>query len=108
MVYHAYNLTNSVLVHGQHNIFYSVGRILPAMQVAVLLWYRSSPCPYLYRFVLLLLLLCVVIDPCFGSGTTLRASYELGRSSYGLEIDKNFFEMARDNMLKDYLTMVCN
>lgn len=46
----------------------------------------------------------VVIDPCFGSGTTLRASYELGRSSYGLEIDKNFFEMARDNMLKDYLT----
>lgn len=41
----------------------------------------------------------VVIDPCCGSGTTLRASYELGRSSYGFEIDRTFYQRARDEML---------
>ena len=43
----------------------------------------------------------VVIDPCCGSGTTLRASYELGRSAYGFEIDRNFYQRARDEMIKD-------
>lgn len=43
----------------------------------------------------------VVIDPCCGSGTTLRAAYELGRSAYGLEIDRNFYTRARDEMLSD-------
>lgn len=46
----------------------------------------------------------VVIDPCFGSGSTLRAAYELGRSSYGFEIDKNFFTKAKNEMLKDCIT----
>ena len=41
----------------------------------------------------------VVIDPCCGSGTTLRASYELGRSSFGFEIDRNFYEKAKNEML---------
>ena len=41
----------------------------------------------------------VVIDPCAGSGTTLRAAYELGRSSYGFEIDRKFYQMAKENML---------
>ena len=41
----------------------------------------------------------VVIDPCAGSGSTLRAAYELGRSAYGFEVDKKFFEKARDEML---------
>jgi len=41
----------------------------------------------------------VVIDPCCGSGTTLRAAYELGRSSYGFEIDRNFYQRAKDEML---------
>ena len=43
----------------------------------------------------------VVIDPCCGSGTTLRAAYELGRSSYGFEIDRTFYTRARDEMLID-------
>jgi len=41
----------------------------------------------------------VVIDPCCGSGTTLRAAYELNRNSYGFEIDRNFYQRAKDEML---------
>lgn len=41
----------------------------------------------------------VVIDPCCGSGTTLRAAYELGRSAYGFEIDRNFYQRAKDEMM---------
>ena len=41
----------------------------------------------------------VVIDPCCGSGTTLRAAYELGRSAYGFEIDRNFYSRAKNEML---------
>ena len=41
----------------------------------------------------------VVIDPCCGSGSTLRAGYELGRSVYGFEIDRNFYNRAKDEML---------
>lgn len=41
----------------------------------------------------------VVIDPCCGSGSTLRASYELGRSAYGFEIDRNFYTRAKEEML---------
>ena len=41
----------------------------------------------------------VVIDPCFGSGTTGRACLETGRTFYGFEINKEFFKRARDEML---------
>lgn len=41
----------------------------------------------------------VVIDPCCGSGSTLRAAAELDRNSYGFEIDKNFYEKAKNKML---------
>jgi site-specific DNA-methyltransferase (adenine-specific) len=41
----------------------------------------------------------VVIDPCCGSGSTLRASAELGRSAYGFEIDRNFYQRAKEEML---------
>lgn len=43
----------------------------------------------------------VVIDPCAGSGSTLRAARELGRSSYGFEISKEFYKRAREEMLQD-------
>ena len=43
----------------------------------------------------------VVIDPCAGSGSTLRACIELGRSCYGFEIDKKFYKEAREKMLCD-------
>lgn len=41
----------------------------------------------------------VVIDPCAGSGTTLRACMELGRSSYGFEISREFCKKAQEEML---------
>lgn len=41
----------------------------------------------------------VVIDPCAGSGTTLRACAELNRSCYGFEIDKKFYKDAQEKML---------
>lgn len=41
----------------------------------------------------------VIIDPCCGSGSTLRAAYELGRSSYGFEISKDFYQKAKNQML---------
>lgn len=41
----------------------------------------------------------VVIDPCAGSGSTLRAAMELGRYSYGFEISKEFYRRAKEEML---------
>lgn len=44
----------------------------------------------------------VVIDPCAGSGSTLRAAYELDRNSYGFEIDKNFYREAKEKMINNF------
>lgn len=41
----------------------------------------------------------VVIDPCAGSGSTLRASYELGRNAYGFEVNTKFYKEASAKML---------
>lgn len=41
----------------------------------------------------------VVIDPCCGSGTTLRAAHELNRQAFGFEIDRTFYERAKSEML---------
>ena len=41
----------------------------------------------------------VVIDPCFGSGSTARAAVELGRNFYGFEINKEFYRKAKNEML---------
>lgn len=43
----------------------------------------------------------VVIDPVAGSGSTLRACAELGRSCYGFEIEKEFYESAKKQMLEN-------
>lgn len=43
----------------------------------------------------------VVIDPCFGSGTTIRAARDLGRSAYGFEVSKDFYRRAKFEMLGD-------
>ena len=41
----------------------------------------------------------VVIDPCAGSGSTLRAARELGRNSYGFEVSRDFYQKASEQML---------
>lgn len=41
----------------------------------------------------------VVIDPCFGSGSTGRACMELKRNFYGFEINKEFYNKAKEKML---------
>jgi site-specific DNA-methyltransferase (adenine-specific) len=43
----------------------------------------------------------VVIDPCAGSATTLRAAFELNRSSYGFEISRDFYNKAQGQMLNN-------
>lgn len=43
----------------------------------------------------------LVIDPVCGSGTTIRAARELGRSAIGFEIDKRFFKEASEKMLSE-------
>ena len=40
----------------------------------------------------------VVIDPCAGSGATLRAAKELGRNSYGFEVSREFYQKAKGEM----------
>ncbi len=41
----------------------------------------------------------VVIDPCAGSGSTLLASAQLNRKSFGFEIKKNFYKDAQKKIL---------
>lgn len=41
----------------------------------------------------------VVIDPCFGSGSTARACKELKRNFYGFEINKEFYRRAKEEMI---------
>jgi len=41
----------------------------------------------------------IVIDPCAGSGTTLRACMELKRNSYGFEVSKDFYNRSIAEML---------
>lgn len=43
----------------------------------------------------------VVIDPCCGSASTLRACAELNRSCYGFEIKKDFCKDAKEKMLNN-------
>lgn len=44
----------------------------------------------------------VVIDPCAGSGSTLRAAVESGRKGFGFEIKKEFFKAAKEEMLANF------
>ena len=41
----------------------------------------------------------VVIDPCAGSASTLRAAHELNRKAYGFEVSRKFYTDAKQKML---------
>lgn len=44
----------------------------------------------------------VVIDPCFGSGSTLIAGQQLKRRCFGFEIKKNFYKLAETWIDNEY------
>lgn len=44
----------------------------------------------------------VVIDPCAGSGTTLREAMQINRRAYGFEIKKDFYKLAQEKILRHY------
>jgi site-specific DNA-methyltransferase (adenine-specific) len=41
----------------------------------------------------------VVIDPCAGSASTLRAAHECNRNAYGFEVSRKFYTEAKEKML---------
>ncbi len=41
----------------------------------------------------------VVIDPCAGSASTLRAAHEINRKAYGFEVSRKFYTDAKEKML---------
>lgn len=43
----------------------------------------------------------VVIDPCAGSGSTIRAAVEMNRNAYGFEIKKDIYQRAKSEMLEN-------
>ena len=43
-----------------------------------------------------------VIDPCCGSGSTLLAAQKMSRKSFGFEVDRNFFNAAKDKVLASF------
>lgn len=43
----------------------------------------------------------VVIDPCAGSGSTIRAAAEMDRIAYGFEIKKDMYKLAKEKMLSN-------
>ena len=45
----------------------------------------------------------VVIDPCAGSASTLRACAELNRNAYGFEISRDFYHKAMEKMISPEL-----
>lgn len=44
----------------------------------------------------------VVIDPVCGSGSTILAAQKMSRKSYGFEVDRNFFNAAKDIVLSSF------
>ena len=47
----------------------------------------------------------VVIDPCAGSGSTLRAAQETGRNAYGFEVSTKYYTETINKMLSSHLQL---
>lgn len=68
----------------------------------------GHPCPKpvgLYNKLLAVLHSGVVYDPMMGSGTTLRAAKDLGRSAIGIELSERYCEIAAKRMAQEVLAL---
>ena len=68
----------------------------------------AHPCPKsvaLYKQLLAILPDGVVVDPCMGTGVTLRAAKDIGRTAIGIDISERYCELAAERLRQGTLLL---
>jgi len=74
---------------------------------------KSHPAPYPLELAMRLVRMFsfvgdTVLDPFMGTGTTNLAAAKWGRNSIGIEVDPNYYELARKRLSRDAQTIFCD
>jgi DNA modification methylase len=85
---------SDVLVHAPVQSMAANGRVHPHEKPVRLMVDLISKCPP-----------GVIVDPFMGSGSTLRAAKDLGRSAIGIEVDERYCEVAARRMAQEALAL---